>query len=170
MLAAVIVCISRSLPRAAAAAALALALQRRRLDLLADCLAWRHLCPTAPDTLAAYPFADDDPFVMTACPHVLFAGNQPAYESRLHTGAAQCCVCVIVCAVIVCVHSCMQHCCLVASSNCVSVADCPYLLCCAGPRGEVVRLVAVPSFHKTGVAVLLNLRTLEPQPLTFQSS
>eukprot|EP00878_Enallax_costatus_P040159 GHUV01046161.1.p1 GENE.GHUV01046161.1~~GHUV01046161.1.p1 ORF type:complete len:454 (+),score=87.39 GHUV01046161.1:216-1577(+) len=53
-----------------------------RLDLLASCLQWRHLCPTAPDTLTCYPFADDDPFVMTSCPHIMFAGNQPEFDTK----------------------------------------------------------------------------------------
>jgi len=57
------------------------------LDALGRLLEWGHLVPTAPDTLAAYPFADNDPFVLRAAPHVLFAGNQPALATRLVTGA-----------------------------------------------------------------------------------
>jgi DNA polymerase delta subunit 2 len=51
-------------------------------------LRWRHLAPTAPDTLTCYPFADDDPFVLEACPHVYVAGNQPEFATRVATGAA----------------------------------------------------------------------------------
>lgn len=43
------------------------------------------------------------------------------------------------------------------------------LSCCAGPDGQKVRLIAVPEFRKTGVAVLLDLDTLEPQPLHFDA-
>lgn len=57
-----------------------------RVDLLASCLKWRHLCPTAPDTLTCYPFADDDPFVMQTCPHIMFAGNQPEFDTQLLEG------------------------------------------------------------------------------------
>jgi hypothetical protein len=39
-----------------------------------------------------------------------------------------------------------------------------------GPGGELVRLVCVPSFLKTGTAVLVNLKTLDSQPMTFQCS
>ena len=56
---------------------------------LARILEWGHLVPTAPDTLAAYPFATDDPFVLRACPHVLFAGNQHAFATRMVAGGAQ---------------------------------------------------------------------------------
>ena len=43
----------------------------------------RHVCPTAPDTLRAFPYVDEDPFVMHECPHVYFAGNQSSFGSRL---------------------------------------------------------------------------------------
>ncbi|KAK9833520.1 hypothetical protein WJX81_000749 [Elliptochloris bilobata] len=55
-------------------------------EALTRVLEWGHLVPTAPDTLAAYPFAADDPFVLRACPHVLFAGNQPEFATRMVTG------------------------------------------------------------------------------------
>ncbi|EWM27299.1 dna polymerase delta small subunit [Nannochloropsis gaditana] len=55
----------------------------RTLDLMEKTLHWRHLAPTAPDTLACYPFCDDDPFVLPSLPHVYFAGNQSAFAARL---------------------------------------------------------------------------------------
>jgi DNA polymerase delta subunit 2 len=51
-------------------------------------LRWRHLAPTAPDTLACYPFADADPFVLQECPHVYAAGGQPEFGTRVADGAA----------------------------------------------------------------------------------
>jgi DNA polymerase delta subunit 2 len=59
-----------------------------RLQTLQRSLEFQHLAPTAPDTLGCFPFADqsDDPFVVRACPHVYFAGNQPRFESTLLTG------------------------------------------------------------------------------------
>ncbi|KAI8468881.1 MAG: DNA polymerase alpha/epsilon subunit B-domain-containing protein [Monoraphidium minutum] len=107
-----------------------------RLDLMESTLRWRHLAPTAPDTLTCYPFTDDDPFVLGggggggggasgsgggACPHAYIVGNQPEFATRLVTGE----------------------------------------------DGQVVRLVAVPSFAATGALVLLNLRTLQCQLMTF---
>lgn len=49
------------------------------LEVMADNLRQRHLCPTAPDTLACYPFTDQDPFILHAAPHVYFVGNQHEY-------------------------------------------------------------------------------------------
>ena len=46
-------------------------------------LEMRHLCPTAPDTLRAFPFIDIDPFIINECPHIYFAGNMAKYEERL---------------------------------------------------------------------------------------
>ena len=54
-----------------------------RAAILERLLRWRHLAPTAPDTLAAYPYFDEDPFILTATPHVLFAGGQPAFATAL---------------------------------------------------------------------------------------
>jgi DNA polymerase delta subunit 2 len=81
-----------------------------RLALMEQTLHWRHLAPTAPDTLGAcgterpplralyvdtvragagaYPMYERDPFIITGdCPHVYFVGNQPAYGTRLVQGA-----------------------------------------------------------------------------------
>jgi len=55
-----------------------------RLALLAATLEWGHLAPSAPDTLACYPFYDRDPFQIRDAPHLLFAGNQPAYATAMH--------------------------------------------------------------------------------------
>jgi DNA polymerase delta subunit 2 len=39
----------------------------------------RHLCCTAPDTLACFPYVDRDPFIIRESPHVYFAGNQAQF-------------------------------------------------------------------------------------------
>jgi len=56
------------------------------LDLMESTLTWRHIAPTVPDTLAAYPFKDDDPFILDQCPHVYFIGNQPQFSSKFVKG------------------------------------------------------------------------------------
>jgi DNA polymerase delta subunit 2 len=57
-----------------------------RLLILERTLQWRHMVPTAPDTLACYPFSDRDPFIMQQCPHIYFAGNQPEFQTRVLEG------------------------------------------------------------------------------------
>ncbi|CAK0784791.1 hypothetical protein CVIRNUC_007995 [Coccomyxa viridis] len=94
-----------------------------RLEMLEHVLQWGHLAPTAPDTLTAYSFSDKDPFVIESAPHVLFAGNQPAFASKLLEGR----------------------------------------------EGQKVRLLCVPRFSSTGILVLVNLRTLNVQPITFDA-
>ncbi|KAH8917836.1 hypothetical protein BT69DRAFT_1248348 [Atractiella rhizophila] len=49
-------------------------------------LDWAHDAPTAPDTLACYPFQNTDPFVMDACPDLYVVGNQQKFETRLMEG------------------------------------------------------------------------------------
>ncbi|KAG0336960.1 hypothetical protein BG000_005958 [Podila horticola] len=57
-----------------------------RLEMAVKTLAWRHMAPTAPDTLWCYPFKDRDPFIMTKTPHIYFIGNQDKFASQLVTG------------------------------------------------------------------------------------
>ena len=58
-----------------------------RLDIMQRMMEWRHMVPTAPDTLTSLPFPHSDPFLLQHCPHVFFAGNQPEFGQRLVTGA-----------------------------------------------------------------------------------
>jgi DNA polymerase delta subunit 2 len=51
------------------------------LDMLGSCLEWGHLAPTAPDSLACYPFLTEDPFVMDEIPDVFFAGGQKEFAT-----------------------------------------------------------------------------------------
>ncbi|OMO62998.1 DNA polymerase alpha/epsilon, subunit B [Corchorus capsularis] len=92
-----------------------------KLEFLERTLRWRHLAPTAPNTLGCYPFTDRDPFLIDSCPHVYFVGNQEKYETRLLKGS----------------------------------------------EGQLVRLICIPRFSETGVAVVLNMRNLECHALTF---
>ncbi|GKC72199.1 DNA polymerase delta small subunit [Tanacetum coccineum] len=81
------------------------------LEFLERTLRWRHLAPTAPNTLGCYPFTDRDPFFIESCPHVYFVGNQDKYATRILKGS----------------------------------------------EGQVVRLICVPKFSETGVAVMVSL-------------
>jgi len=57
-----------------------------RLGMMEAMCRWRCSAPTAPDTLWAYPFQDNDPFVMRNCPHLFFVGNQPQFGTKVITG------------------------------------------------------------------------------------
>jgi DNA polymerase delta subunit 2 len=59
---------------------------KEQVEYLERCLRWRHIAPTAPDTLCCYAFPDADPFVLEECPHVYFAGNQDSFSSKLVKG------------------------------------------------------------------------------------
>ncbi|KAL1863075.1 hypothetical protein VTK73DRAFT_6477 [Phialemonium thermophilum] len=59
-----------------------------RLGMMEAMCRWRCSAPTAPDTLWAYPFQEDEPFVMTSCPHLYFVGCQPEFASRVIQGPA----------------------------------------------------------------------------------
>ncbi|EFN88256.1 DNA polymerase delta small subunit [Harpegnathos saltator] len=56
------------------------------LDWMERTLTWRHYAPTGPNTLPVHPFFKNDPFVMTECPDIYFAGNMNTYDSRLVEG------------------------------------------------------------------------------------
>ncbi len=52
------------------------------MELTELTLKWRHLCPSAPDTLWVYPFYERDPFILENMPHVYFVGNQERFETK----------------------------------------------------------------------------------------
>eukprot|EP01133_Synstelium_polycarpum_P002482 gene2482-2823_t len=56
-----------------------------KLKLMEHLLTWRHLAPTAPDTLSCDPL-DEDPFILEQCPHVFFTGNCDKFETKLIDG------------------------------------------------------------------------------------
>jgi len=91
------------------------------LDILEKTLEWRHLAPTAPDTLGCYPYTQNDPFILSECPHLYFSGNHPKFSTKLYEGK----------------------------------------------DGQKVRLVTVPRFSDTKTIVLVNLRTMECRPVSF---
>ncbi|XP_026411833.1 DNA polymerase delta small subunit-like [Papaver somniferum] len=94
-----------------------------KLDFMERTLRWRHLAPTAPNTLGCYPFTDRDPFLIENCPHVYFVGNQSKYDTQLLKGS----------------------------------------------EGQSVRLICIPKFCETGIAVVLNLKNLETHTLSLST-
>ena len=55
------------------------------LDAMQKTLEWRHMCPTAPDTLGCYPYMEEEPFIFDSCPDIYFAGNQSQFGERIWT-------------------------------------------------------------------------------------
>nr|XP_029714507.1 DNA polymerase delta small subunit-like isoform X1 [Aedes albopictus] len=56
------------------------------LEALKSTLVWSHIAPTAPDTLPCYPYYQQDPFIVSECPHVYFAGNTGEFKTELWKG------------------------------------------------------------------------------------
>lgn len=97
-----------------------------RLGVVESTLRWRHMAPTAPDTLWCHPYHGADPFMIMETPHVYIVGGQDKFATRMAFDGAD---------------------------NDDERSRC--------------RLILVPSFAKTGILVLLNLRTLDVKTLTF---
>ncbi|CAO3693059.1 unnamed protein product [Umbelopsis ramanniana] len=58
-----------------------------RIQLAEFTMSWRHIAPSAPDTLWCYPFQDRDPFIVEQCPDVYFIGNQPSFDTSELVGS-----------------------------------------------------------------------------------
>nr|XP_012138164.1 PREDICTED: DNA polymerase delta small subunit-like [Megachile rotundata] len=56
------------------------------IEWLERTLLWRHMCPTAPDTLLACPYYEKDLFIMKECPDIYFVGNTDKFETKLWKG------------------------------------------------------------------------------------
>ncbi|KAH8107222.1 DNA polymerase alpha/epsilon subunit B-domain-containing protein [Cristinia sonorae] len=56
-----------------------------RLSLAESTLHWRHMAPTAPDTLWCHPYFTTDPFVISQTPDLYIIGNQPRFATRMVT-------------------------------------------------------------------------------------
>ncbi|CAG8491249.1 7691_t:CDS:10 [Ambispora leptoticha] len=57
-----------------------------RLEFAEKTLYWRHIAPTAPDTLWCYPFISHDPFILTQTPHIYYFGNQKEFATSTVDG------------------------------------------------------------------------------------
>jgi len=56
------------------------------LEWLERTLLWKHMCPTAPDTLPIQPYSAKDPFIINHCPDIYFVGNTDKFETKLWKG------------------------------------------------------------------------------------
>jgi len=92
------------------------------LSLLESTLRWRHMAPTAPDTLWCHPYFASDPFLMMETPDIYIVGGQRKFGTRMVVEEKE---------------------------------------------GVRCRIVLVPCFAKTGVLVLVNLRSLAVKTMKF---
>lgn len=116
------------------------------LDALRLCITWSHISPTSPDTLPCFPYFDDDPFILSECPHIFFAGNTDKFQTELYTGKRSFTVAEKI----------------KFETNWISMIS--FVAQC----GSKTRLVCVPSFSKTQCVAVVNLRTLDCQMLSFK--
>lgn len=54
-----------------------------RLSLLESTLKWRHMAPTAPDTLWCHPYFAEDPFLIAETPDIYIVGGQKKFATKL---------------------------------------------------------------------------------------
>ncbi|KAK0240387.1 DNA polymerase alpha/epsilon subunit B-domain-containing protein [Armillaria nabsnona] len=54
-----------------------------RLSILASTLSWRHMAPTAPDTLWCHPYFGVDPFIIRETPDLYIVGGQKKFGTKL---------------------------------------------------------------------------------------
>ncbi|XP_026461933.1 DNA polymerase delta small subunit-like [Ctenocephalides felis] len=54
------------------------------IEALKNTVKWRHMAPTAPDTLPCYPFIEKDPFIIEELPSIYFAGNCSEFATDLY--------------------------------------------------------------------------------------
>ena len=54
-----------------------------RVQMAENSLRWRHMAPTAPDTLWCHPYFDLEPFILPVTPDFYVVGNQPEFSTEL---------------------------------------------------------------------------------------
>lgn len=67
-----------------------------RLSMAESTLRWRHMAPTAPDTLWCHPFFTVDPFVITEPADFYIIGNQPQFATKMVEGDESRCRIILV--------------------------------------------------------------------------
>lgn len=102
-----------------------------RLSLLESTLRWRHMAPTAPDTLWCHPYLSEDPFLIKETPDIYIVGGQKKFGTKMVNDSHE------------------------AGSA------------LKGQSSTRCRIVMVPSFARTGILVLINLRTLDVKCVNF---
>lgn len=90
----------------------------------------------------AYPFQEDDPFVLQSCPHIFFTGNQPKFDTRVIEGE-------------------------IPLRLDGGAGDDTEMTDAADRSSARVRLLSLPKFGETGELVLVDTETLEVEVVRF---
>ena len=101
-------------------------------------LRYRHVAPTAPDTLACQPVSRRDPLLIRHLPQVFFSGNADAFAAQTVS---------------------------LPLPSAISATDAAAMDTAAPAECASVLLLSVPRYAVSGAAVLLDLRTLQTQLL-----
>lgn len=56
-----------------------------RLEVMESTLKWRHMAPTAPDTLWCHPYLEQDPFIIRETPDIYLIGGQKKFATKMAT-------------------------------------------------------------------------------------
>ncbi|QKX62726.1 uncharacterized protein TRUGW13939_09888 [Talaromyces rugulosus] len=110
-----------------------------RIRVMEAMLRWRCAVPTAPDTIWCYPFQTHDPFILQACPHLFFIGNQPEFKSVVVESEPP----------------------FRLNGQDSEMKD--------AQSTTRVRLVSIPKFYQTGELVLVDSETLEVEVVKFKT-
>ncbi|KAF9066872.1 DNA polymerase alpha/epsilon subunit B-domain-containing protein [Rhodocollybia butyracea] len=98
-----------------------------RLSIVESSLKWRHIAPTAPDTLWCHPYSTADPFLIKETPDLYIVGGQKKFMTKMVEDDGK--------------DDGIQKRC---------------------------RLLLVPEFYRTGIFVLVNIRTLRVKTVMFR--
>jgi DNA polymerase delta subunit 2 len=99
---------------------------------------WRHMAPTAPDTLWCHPYFDTDPFIITQRPDIYFIGNQPSFQTALISSSSK---------------TTSKSKSTTASTKSPSDEE--------KEKERKTRIILLPRFSKTGEVVLVNTKSLD---------
>lgn len=152
----------------------------KRLELAKNMLEWRHMAPTAPDTLCesipygqtgrnadtyqcgyhfvgCHPFDETDPFILKHAPDVYIVGNQPRFETAVVKSQSSFCS----------PHTphllTKQQ--IVLDEVAADIFTCDHTL--SDDRSEPTRVILSPKFSETGTLVLVHTTTLEVRTVEF---
>lgn len=118
------------------------------IEIMKCHLKWGNSAPSAPDNLYSVPYEDDDPHVIDFIPDIYIAGCQEYYQTDYHT---------------------YEQTKLIEDLESSQNKESKNVKSDNKSRKDRTLLITVPKFHETYSCVLINLKTLESQLMSFRS-